>query len=209
MKTYKTEQGKALEVPENWSDINVRQLVQLQDISGDNVAAQNKVIQILCGVTEDELSFGDFMWLSIALSEALSKPKETKFQKIVSMKDSEGSDVVFEAKDIKDFTTREFVDFDTLAGEGKNDNIPLLLAIIYSKGVDGEYEQKMRQNAQIMENMPADTALAAITFFSKALLRYVTTIADSSAEARQVMEKNPNLMNQMETIKAFLDGAGN
>ena len=49
MRTYKTEQGKALEVPENWSDINVRQLVQLQDIKGDNVAAQNKVIQILCG----------------------------------------------------------------------------------------------------------------------------------------------------------------
>lgn len=209
MKTYKTEQGKALEVPENWGDINVRQLVQLQDIKGDNVAAQNKVIQILCGVTDDELSFSDFMWLSIALSEALSKPKETKFQKIVSMEDCEGTIVVFEAKDIKDFSTREFIDFDTLAGEGKNDNIPLLLAIIYSKGVEGDYEATMRQNAQIMENMPSDTALAAITFFSKALLEYVSTIVGSSEEARQMMEKNPELKNQMTKIKAFLDGAGN
>lgn len=209
MRTYKTEQGKALEVPENWNDINVRQLVQLQDIKGDNVAAQNKVIQILCGVTDDELSFSDFMWLSIALSEALSSPKSDKFQKNVVMKDAEGLDIVFEAKDIKDFSTREFIDFDTLAGEGKNANIPLLLAIIYSKGVEGDYEEKMRQNAKIMENMPADTALAAITFFSKALLQYVSTIVGSSEEARQMMEKNPELKNQMTKIKAFLDGAGN
>lgn len=209
MRTYKTEQGKALEVPENWSDINVRQLVQLQDIKGDNVAAQNKVIQILCGVTDDELSFADFMWLSIALSEALSQPKSDKFQKNVVLKNDENFDVVFEAKDITSFSTREFIDFDTLAGEGKNANIPLLLAIIYSKGVEGDYEATMRQNAQIMENMSADTALAAITFFSKALLEYVSTTVGSSEEARQMMEKNPELKNQMTKIKAFLDGAGN
>lgn len=209
MKTYKTEQGKALEVPENWSDINVRQLVQLQDIKGDNVAAQNKVIQILCGVTDDELSFSDFMWLSIALSEALSSPKSDKFQKNVVLKNDENLDVVFEAKDITSFSTREFIDFDTLAGEGKNANIPLLLAIIYSKGVEGDYEATMRQNAKIMENMPADTALAAITFFSKALLEYVSTTVGSSEEARQMMKKNPELKNQMTKIKAFLDGAGN
>lgn len=209
MRTYKTEQGKALEVPENWGDINVRQLVQLQDIKGENVAAQNKVIQILCGVTDDELSFSDFVWLSIALSEALSKPKSDKFQKNVVLKDAEGLDIVFEAKDITSFSTREFIDFDTLAGEGKNANIPLLLAIIYSKGVEGDYEATMRQNAQIMENMSADTALAAITFFSKALLEYVSTLVGSSEEARQMMEKNPELKNQMTRIKAFLDGAGN
>ena len=160
-------------------------------------------------VTDDELSFADFMWLSIALSEALSQPKSDKFQKNVVLKNDENFDVVFEAKDITSFSTREFIDFDTLAGEGKNANIPLLLAIIYSKGVEGDYEATMRQNAQIMENMSADTALAAITFFSKALLEYVSTTVGSSEEARQMMEKNPELKNQMTKIKAFLDGAGN
>lgn len=204
MRNYILEDHSTVQIPESWKDINVKQLIALQDVQANNLKAQNKVIEVLTGLNPEDLSFTDFMNVSLTLSDALSVPKNTQFKKEVEVGGKK-----FEAKDLKEFTTREFTDFDTLAGEGKNDNIPILLALIYSKGVEGDYAETMKANAKLFENLDAETALSAINFFTTACLQFVKSTLASSEEAKQAMEKNPKLKESLKMLENYLDGAGN
>lgn len=206
MKQYKLSDGKEICIPENWSEITVKQLIEMQSCQGNSITAQNKLITLMTGISTDDLTFDDYINISLEITQSLQKPMNKSFKKYVQF-----DNIQFVAKDIKDFSTREFTDFDTIASANNNEQMPLLLGIIYSKvNEDREYVESVKQNAKLFEEkMDAETALAAVTFFSNALLAFVKNTVDSSDQARKMMEKNPTLKNQMKMITDYLALAGN
>lgn len=198
---------------ESWSDVTVRQLIEIKKLDLDNTAntigTQNKLVEILFGVKADDMQFDEYMEKVLAVSEVLSKPLVGVYKPKFEFNGGE-----FEAVPIEAFTTREFIDFDTLARENNTENFPLLLALIYRGSDDDvytkdEYSDCIKNKAEFLKNLDVVTAIGAINFFTNALLRYLKDTIVSSDAAKAMMEKNPKMMESMKMLEDYLAGAGN
>ena len=183
--------------------MNVEQLVAIQNINANNLDGQKKLVEIMFGVDPLTLPFDEFLVMTAKIPQLFSEMDKTFKPEV----DIDG--VKFYAKELTSFSTREFIDFDTLAKEG-NGAIPTLLALIYTNEeyAGKEYVAGIKEKAEIMKKMDAGTALGAINFFSRALLEYVRNLAVSSPKAKEMMEKNPAMKEAMEKMTRFLDGDG-
>lgn len=198
---------------ESWSDVTVRQLIEIKKLDLDNTAntigTQNKLVEILFGVKADDMQFDEYMEKVLAVSEVLSKPLVGVYKPKFEFGGCE-----FEAVPIETFTTREFTDFDTLARENNAENFPLLLALIYRGSGDDEYDKDdysncVKDKAEFLKNLDVVTAVGAINFFTNALLRYLKDTIASSDAAKVMMEKNPKMKESMKMLEDYLVGVGN
>ena len=117
--------------------------------------------------------------------------------------------VEYKAQEVEEFTTRQFTDFDTLASKADDENIPLLLGLIYVQDNGKNYIDDVKDFAEQALQMPTDIALTAVRSFSMRLLKYAYSMLDSSTQAKKMMEGSPEMKIQMEKIKNLLDGVGN
>lgn len=198
---------------ESWSDVTVRQLVEIKKLDLDNTAntigTQNKLVEILFGVKADTMPFDEYMEKVLSVSEVLGKPLVGVYKPKFEFEGCE-----FEAVPIESFTTREFTDFDALARENNTENFPLLLALIYRGSGDDKYNKDnysdcIKEKAEFLENLDVVTAIGAINFFINALLHYLKDTIVSSDAAKAMMEKNPKMMESMKMLEDYLAGAGN
>lgn len=187
------------------NDITVKQLIAIQSVKPDTMKGQKEAVEIIFGVNADDMDIEEFFDKATQMSDLFTKGDKSFKRDIVI------DGVSLKAKDIKDFSTREFIDFDTLAQDDSKTNMTTLLALIYTnEDFDNmDYIESIGRKRELVEKMDAGTALGAIDFFSKALLRYIKNIAVSSPAAREMMETNPKMKKQMEMINNYLDGAGN
>ena len=198
---------------ESWSDVTVRQLIEIKKLDLDNTAntigTQNKLVEILFGVKADDMQFDEYMEKVLAVGETLGKPLVGVYKPKFVFNGFE-----FEAVPIETFTTREFTDFDTLARENNTENFPLLLALIYRGSEDGGYDKDhysdcVKAKAEFLKDLDAVTAVGAINFFTNALLRYLKDTIASSDAAKAMMKKNPKMMESMKMLEDYLAGVGN
>lgn len=198
---------------ESWSDVTVRQLIEIKKLDLDNTAntigTQNKLVEILFGVKADDMQFDEYMEKVLAVSEVLSKPLVGVYKPKFEFDGCE-----FEAVPIETFTTREFTDFDTLARENNAEHFPLLLALIYRGSDDDEYDKDhysdcVKDKAEFLKNLDVVTAVGAINFFTNALLHYLKDTIVSSDAAKVMMEKNPKMKESMKMLEDYLAGVGN
>ena len=193
-------------VPESWADITVWQVIEFEKIPREtmDVGANKRLLSVALKADEKEIEtfpFEIFVQLILEISETLSKPLEGKFQPQIQI-----DGVTYNAREITEFSTREFIDFDSMASQNDKADLPLLLALIYMDDADGEnYIVGVKRRAKIFsEKMSAETALAAIVFFSKCCLRFVTNTVDCSAAGKLT----PKMMEQLKVIREFVDGVG-
>lgn len=186
------------------NDITVKQIMEVQNINPTTLDGQRKLIQCIFGIDPANLPFDEFLLKTAEIPE-IFKVGDRSFKK-----DIEVAGVKLTARAIDQLSTREFIDFDTLAKEG-NTALPTLLAIIYTNEhySEMEYIAGVKEKAALLMDLDAGTALGAIDFFSHALLEFVKNIVDSSPKAKEMMEKNPTMREAMAKMKAFLAGAGN
>lgn len=196
---------------ESWKDITLNQMVELRKLEGkiNTLAGQRELMKIMLDVDANEIPFDEYVEQVFKLQEALNKPFSKTYHPTITI-----DGVQYKAKDIKEFSTREFTDFDSLAREDDSINFGLLLAIIYrpegEKLTAENYEETIRKRAEVFgEKMDADTAVGAVSFFTKSLLHYLRSTIVSSPAAKEMMEKNPQMKESMKTLEDFLAGDGN
>ena len=186
------------------NDITVKQLMDIQKINPNSINGQKEVMRIIYDIDPDNISVEEFLNNIVSMPDIFVNGDKS-FKRTVTI-----DGIEFTAKDIKDFSTKEFIDFDTLA-QDNNENMTTLLALIYSNETFDkmDYIQAITVKREMMEKLDAGTALGAIDFFSRALLSYIKNIVVSSPAAKTVMEKNQKMKSQMEVITKYLDSAGN
>lgn len=188
-------------VPENLSEITLGQFIRVQQYTGNSMKDQRKVIGILTNSTPDvidELNVLEFVDVSEAIAEMdWSVPDEPQSKVIID-------NDMFTLKAFDDLTTSEFVDFDTLLGENKAQNLDVLCAIAYDDGKEHtNYVKDTRERARLFfAKMNADVALSAIRFFVEGSQSYASSIADCSEMPEQVRE-------MAKKIADLADGGGN
>lgn len=197
---------------ESWKDITVGQLIEIRKLNiennADSIATQSALIRILYGENAENLSFVDYMDKVMEISNALNSPLKGEYKA-----EFELGGIEFKAKPIEEFSTREFTDFDTLARENNDENLPMLLALIYwgsdDVGYDNDhYVDCIRAKAEFLKDLDAVTAVGAVGFFTNALLAYLNNTILSSEAARTMIESNPKMKEQMKVLRDFLDGVG-
>lgn len=186
------------------NEITVNNLIEIQGIDMSSLSGQKQLLKVLYGVDADNLPLDEFLELCGQTVELFNTGDKT-FKPTIEV-----DGVTFHAKELTSFSTREFIDFDTLAKDSK-ENFKTILALIYSNDeFDGmDYVEATKKKAEILGNMDAGTASGAIDFFTKALLQYVNNTLLSSAAAKKLMEKNPEMRKSMDLLQTYLAGAGN
>lgn len=199
-------------LPMSWDEITVNQLVKIETLNKDeevSLQRMNNIAAILLNCEADimaEMAIDEYMQLLADITDVMgSSSPSTKFQKIITL-----DGVKYEAKEVQEWNTREFTDFDTLSSD--KTNLPLLLALIYRE--EGEelnssnYAEKIKEKAVKFNELPASVAIGAISFFSKSLLNYIHSIVSSSEAVSEAMKKNPKMKEQMKQLEKLTAGAG-
>ena len=200
--------GKTHNFPTSWDDITVRQLMEIEELNDESADMQklSKIAAILLDVEKDEilsLEIDEFLTLLNEVADVMSAKQTAKYQPNITL-----DGVIYKAKSIEEFSTREFTDFDTLSADGKK-NLPMLLALIYHAEDEGtDYVKGTQEKAEKFLNLPASIAIEAVRFFSLELLRFVKSTVFCSPAAQEMMKRNPTLTDQMQEVEALLSGAG-
>lgn len=200
--------GKIYNFPTTWHDITVRQLMQIEELNDEAADMQklSKIAAILLDVEKDEilaLEIDEFISLINEVADVMSSKQTAKYQPNITL-----DGVAYKAKSIEEFSTREFTDFDTLSADGKK-NLPMLLALIYHSEDEGtDYVKVTQEKAEKFLNLPASIAIEAVRFFSFELLKYVRSTVFSSPAAQKMMERNPQIKDQMKQVEDLLSGVG-
>ena len=200
--------GKRYNFPTSWDDITVRQLMSIEELNDEAADMQklSKIAAILLDVEKDEilqLEIDEFISLINEVADVMSAKQTAKYQPNITL-----DGVAYKAKNIEEFSTREFTDFDTLSADGKK-NLPMLLALIYhSENEDSDYVKVTQEKAEKFLNLPASIAIEAVRFFSFELLKYVKNTVFSSEAAQEIMKKNPKIAEQMKEVETLINGAG-
>lgn len=190
--------------PKTLNDLNVRKLLKIQKIDPATLTGQKELIECIYNVKTDDMPIDEFLTACAEVVELMnSGDKSFKYEITI-----DGHK--FTAKELNDFSTREFIDFDTLAKDSK-ENITTLLALIYDcEEFDSlDYIIAIKRKSEILMDMDAGAALGALDFFSKRLLSFVNNTLLSSEVAKRMVETNPEMKKAMNQIQTFLDGAGN
>ena len=190
--------------PKTLNDLTVKDLIKIQRIDPTTLTGQKELIECIYKVNTDDMPIDEFLTACAEVVDVMSKGDKS-FKKTLSINEHR-----FEAKELNDFSTREFIDFDTLAKDSK-ENITTLLALIYDcdefKSLN--YVEAIKKKADILMDMDAGAALGALDFFSSRLLSFVNNTLLSSEVAKRMMETNPEMKKAMNKIQDYLDGAGN
>lgn len=207
-----TIKNETYNLPQTWDEITVNQLVQIETLNKDeevSLQRMNNIAAILIGCEADqlkEMAIDEYMQLLADITDVMgSSSPSTKFQKIITL-----DGVKYEAKEVQEWNTREFTDFDTLSND--KTNLPLLLALIYRE--EGEsltsnnYAEKIKEKAVKFNELPASVAIGAISFFSNSLLTYINNTLLSSETVREKMNENPKMKEQMNLLQGLIDGVG-
>lgn len=203
----------SLDVPQGYNELTVKQFIQIQAIlKKPDVSSLRNILDLVSIVTHSNpstiasISYNLLIAIYSEILEWLGKtPNSCDVSTMVI------GDKTYKLRSIEDFSTKEFIDFDVLAGGGVDDNIPLLLALAYYDGdkSDSYKDDIIAFSEEINNSLNAEFAYNAITSFSTSLLHYVYNILGSSEQAMKMIEKNPDLKMKMMTIKNLVDGAGN
>jgi hypothetical protein len=197
----------------SWSDITVGQLIELKKLDlehkSNTLATQSQLIKLLYGADADNMPFDEYMDKVMEITEAFSTPLKGDYKPQVEL-----CGKVYKAVPIENFTTREFTDFDTLARDNNDNNLPLLLALIYRSDDEqtdkDKYSESVKEKSKLFaDNMDAVTAVGAVSFFTNALLQYLRTTLLSSEKARMMMESDPKMKESMRILQDYLGGVGN
>lgn len=200
--------GKNYNFPTSWDDITVRQLMEIEELNDESADMQklSKIAAILLDVEKDEilgLEIDEFLTLLNEVADVMSSKQTTKYQSNITL-----DGISYRARNIEEFNTREFTDFDTLSADGKK-NLPMLLALIYHSEDEGaDYVKETQEKAEKFLNLPASIAIEAVRFFSKELLRFVKNTVFSSPAAQEMMKRNPKIADQMQEVEDLINGAG-
>lgn len=183
----------------SFSDISTEQFIALQGIKGETMEDQKKIIKIVFDVNADELSIDKFFEFANRISDIFSSMSKKVNNTIII------DGIELHLRDIKDFSTKEFIDFDTLAKDGK-ENLLTLLALMFSNDDFDkmDYLQSIETKKELLKGIPAEEALGALDFFTLQLLTYVSNMVDSSPEAKKVMTQNPELQAQMTLLEGYI-----
>lgn len=190
--------------PKTLNDLNVRKLLKIQKINSATLTGQKELIECIYGVKADDMPIDEFLTACAEVVEMMSSGDTSfKYEIIID-------GYKFTAKELNEFSTREFVDFDTLAKDSK-ENLTTLLALIYDcENFESlNYVDAVRHKSEILMDMDAGAALGALDFFSKRLLSFVNNTLLSSEVAKRMVETNPEMKKAMNQIQTFLDGDGN
>lgn len=193
-----------MDKPKTLNDLTVRKLLKIQKIDPATLTGQKELIECIYGVKADDMPIDEFLTACAEVVELMnSGDKSFKYEITI-----DGHKFV--AKELNDFSTREFIDFDTLAKDSK-ENLTTLLALIYDceelNSLD--YITAIKRKSEILMDMDAGAALGALDFFSSRLLSFVNNTLLSSEVAKRMIETNPEMKKAMNQIQTFLDGAGN
>lgn len=188
----------------SFKDITVKQFIELQGITGETMEDQKKIIEIIFNVNVDTLSIDKFFELASRVPDIFSSMNKRVLKNIKI------GDTTLTITEITNFSTKQFVDFDTLAKDGK-ENLLTLLALIYSNDEFDkmDYFQAIETKRELLKEIPAEEALGALDFFIEKLLTYVKNTVDSSPVATMMMTK-PEVKAQMDLLDKYLStSAGN
>lgn len=183
----------------SFKDITVEQFIALQGIKGETMEDQKKIIEIIFSVNPDSLPIDEFFNLASRIPDIFSGMNKKVLKSIKT------GGVTLTLKDIKDFSTKEFIDFDTLAKDGK-ENLLTLLALMYSNDEFDEmdYFQSIETKKELLKEIPAEEALGALDFFIVGLMAYVKNIVDSSPVVTKMMTTKPEVKAQMDLLNEYL-----
>lgn len=189
-----------------FNDITIGTIMQIQNMDTTTLEGQKRLCEIIYGVNVDSMPLDEFLQMIATLPEVFNGWKK-EFKPVVEVQGKE-----FVVKTMEQFTTKEFIDFDTLSDKA-SEQAPLLLSLMYSnEELDKlEYPENVKAKAQILVDMPAGVALGALDFFVTKLLGFVNNTVASSPAAKEVLMKDPKMKEAMEMVKRFLsqDGGGN
>lgn len=205
--------GKKYQMPEGWKDIKLKHLVKIQEfLKGEHNTSVNDVIMTLSVFTNipaKDIEKWSLMTLMSEYGNVIDKMKQNTFNADISVMKLNGKE--YRLRELEDFTTKEFIDYDTLAQDSTH-NISTLVALAYlpQDTPQEKYTEAIKQLAKKVEdNLDAEFALAVLQDFSGRLLRYVCNMVDSSEQAKTAMEKNPDLKEKMTVIRNLVGGVGN
>lgn len=203
---------KQYELPESWKDIKISRLKKIQNYLStehkQSVSELTAAVSVFIGVPANEVTNWPVDFLLAVYSDCVQ---------FMSLSSDVNTDTLvlksgtYPKRQIETFTTKEFIDYDTLAVDATS-NISLLLALEYFPGAgEDEYVDSIKKFADEIENeVDAEFALSSLKSFSEALLKFViSSEVFSSPAALKEMEKNPKLKSQIATLKSLIDGDGN
>lgn len=189
-----------------FNDITIGTIMQIQNLDTTTLEGQKRLCELIYGVNVDSMPMDEFLQMIGTLPEFFNGWKK-EFKPVVEVQGKE-----FVAKTMEQFTTKEFIDFDSLSDKA-SEQAPLLLSLMYSnEELDKlEYPENVKAKAQILVDMPAGVALGALDFFVTKLLGFVNNTVASSPAAKEALMKDPKMRAAMEMMTRFLsqDGGGN
>ena len=116
-----TLKGTTYQLPTAWNEVNVRQLIEIEQIKNNDLQSLGQIAAVLLGCDVDEVlraELAEFTELITKVGDVMTAPLNAKFQPNITL-----DGVSYTARKIEDFSTREFTDFDTLSADGKK-NLP-------------------------------------------------------------------------------------
>ena len=202
MKEFKTTTDKIISIPENISEMTVKNLIEFAGIGDLDDSMENigKIISIFTNEPLQTIKLDDFFEITNTLGELFTTNlNESPIKEFVL------NGVRYIGRDIEDMTTKEFIDFDTLSNEPVK-NLPTLLAIIYTEAepIEEDYTEGVKRRAEIFLNLDAESAQRALVFFSTGFLNYAKVMTESLAQ------ENPEIAKLIEELNLLVsDGGGN
>lgn len=156
-------------------DITVRELIELSKVKDiSTMEGTEKVVRIFYGKC-DNLSLGEFLekFTEIA-SVVFEQPALEPIDRF------EFNGVAYRAKGVEEIQTKEFIDFDNLSRENPVENLPTLLAIVFTDGnEEGSYVKRIQERAERFLELDALTAQEAMVFIQRLFVAFANSMVDS------------------------------
>lgn len=179
-------------------DITVKELIELSKVKDvTTMEGVSKVINIFYGRC-DSLPLADFFDKFSELSKVIFEtPNLTPIENFVF------NGVTYRAKPLDELSTKEFIDFDNLSRENPVENLPTLLAIVFTDGnEEGSYVKRTQERAAKFMSLDALTAQNAMVFIQRLL---VTSARNMLGSLEGV---SPKKKEELRKMLESLGGAG-
>ena len=180
-------------------DITVRELIELSKVKDvSTMEGISKVMTIFYG-KPDSLSLSEFLDRFTEIAKVVFE------QPVLEPIDHfEFNGVIYRAKSLDELTTKEFIDFDSLSRENPIENLPTLLAIVFTDGnEDGSYVKRIQERAERFLELDALTAQNGMVFIQRLFVTSARNMLDCLKEVKPA--RKAELLKMLES----LGGAGN
>lgn len=178
-------------IPTSWHEITVAQLMEISQAK-NNMRDINALLNLF--IDTDDLTIDQFIEASAELYKILTIKPE-----LVPCEEFELDGEKYKLRTIEDFDVAEYCDYTELS-KNAIENLPLILGLIYEReNEDGEtYIDRVKERAQKLLAMPADTAQSALAFFLRRSMDFITSTLDS------LEKNNPQLKKEIERLRDTL-----